>query len=295
MNKPKPINLTLHFLNELGVATNNEFAFINRETGTAKSMYEMNNRFFHTGQPYRIKEGRILRGIKGSARMSVNLIEYTIKKHTIGIIPPNALLQIIDMSNEYDIQALAVDSNFIPTPQHSILTDSHTQQAFFLDNNVEEWQRAGTYFSLIWETVHLQPYRREAVQHLITSLLYNLYYLQDDFYKNQLLRPSRHEELFRHFITLVNEHCKTERTVPFYASQLCLSPHYLSTIIHDVSGRTVTEWINQAVILEAKVMLKHSNLLIYQIADTLHFSNPSFFCKFFKRMTGMTPQEYQRM
>ena len=274
MNKPKPINLTLHFLNELGVATNNEFAFINREMGIVKSMYEMNNRFFHTGQPYRIKEGRILRGIK-------------VKKET--------LQQIIDMSNEYDIQALAVDSNFIPTPQHSILTDSHTQQAFFLDNNVEEWQRAGTYFSLIWETVHLQPYRREAVQHLITSLLYNLYYLQDDFYKNQLLRPSRHEELFRHFITLVNEHCKTERTVPFYASQLCLSPRYLSTIIHYVSGRTVTEWINQAVILEAKVMLKHSNLLIYQIADTLHFSNPSFFCKFFKRMTGMTPQEYQRM
>lgn len=46
MNKPKPINLTLHFLNELGVATNNEFAFINREMGIVKSMYEMNNRFF---------------------------------------------------------------------------------------------------------------------------------------------------------------------------------------------------------------------------------------------------------
>lgn len=46
MNKPKPINLTLHFLNELGVATNNEFAFINREMGIVKSMYEMNNLFF---------------------------------------------------------------------------------------------------------------------------------------------------------------------------------------------------------------------------------------------------------
>ena len=52
------------------------------------------------------------------------------------------------------------------------------------------------------------------------------------------------------------------------------------------------EWVNQAVILEAKVLLKHSDLLTYQIAD--HFPNPSFFSKFFKRMTGMTPQEYQR-
>ena len=149
MNRQKPIDLTLNFLNEMGVATDNDYAFINREMGIVSSMYEMNNRFFHVGQPYRAKEVRILRGIKGCARMSVNLMEYTIKEHTIGLIPPNALLQIVDISSDYDIQALAADSNFIPTQQHSILTDWHTQQAVFLDNHVEEWQRTGTYFSLI--------------------------------------------------------------------------------------------------------------------------------------------------
>lgn len=294
MNKQKPINLTLNFLNEMGVAANNDYAFINREMGIVNSMYEMNNRFFHVGQPYRTKEMRILRGLRGSARMSVNLIEYTIKEHTIGLIPPNALLQIVDISGDYDIQALAADSNFIPTQQHSILTDWHTQQAFFLDNHVEEWQRTGIFFSLIWDAVHLQPYRREVVQHLITSLLYNVHYLQDNYHRDELLRPSRHEELFRRFITLVNEHCKTQHTTAFYADRLCLSPRYLSSVIRDVSGRTVVEWVNQAVVLEAKVLLKHSDLLTYQIADELHFPNPSFFSKFFKRMTGMTPQEYQR-
>ena len=221
-------------------------------------------------------------------------MEYTIKEHTIGLIPPNALLQIVDISGDYDIQALAADSNFIPTQQHSILTDWHTQQAFFLDNHVEEWRRTGTFFSLIWDAVHLQPYRREVVQHLITSLLYNVHYLQGNYHRDELLRPSRHEELFRRFITLVNEHCKTQRTTAFYADHLCLSPRYLSSVIRDVSGRTVVEWVNQAVVLEAKVLLKHSDLLTYQIADELHFPNPSFFSKFFKRMTGMTPQEYQR-
>ncbi len=47
MNKQKPINLTLNFLNEMGVAANNDYAFINREMGIVNSMYEMNNRFYN--------------------------------------------------------------------------------------------------------------------------------------------------------------------------------------------------------------------------------------------------------
>ncbi|WP_368205051.1 helix-turn-helix domain-containing protein, partial [Bacteroides caccae] len=71
-------------------------------------------------------------------------------------------------------------------------------------------------------------------------------------------------------------------------------PRYLNTLIRQTSQQTVMDWINQSIILEAKVLLKHSNLLVYQISDELNFPNPSFFCKFFKRMTGMTPQEYQK-
>lgn len=56
----------------------------------------------------------------------------------------------------------------------------------------------------------------------------------------------------------------------------------------------ILDWINQSIIQEAKILLKHSDLLVYQISDELNFPNPSFFCKFFKRMTEITPQEYQK-
>lgn len=262
--------------------------------GIVSSMCGMNNRLFKTGQPYRAKEVRIFHVKQGKARTSVNLIEHTLGEHAFGIIPPDSLLEFLEFDDEFDFQVLAVDSNFIPTPQHVVLTDQYTGQAFCMSDNLEEWQRTGAYFSLIWDAVHLHPYRREAVRHLVTSLFYHFHYLQADNHRDELLRPSRHEELFRRFITLVNEHCKTQRTTTFYADRLCLSPRYLSSVIRNVSGRTVVEWVNQAVILEAKVLLKHSDLLTYQIADELHFPNPSFFSKFFKRMTGMTPQEYQR-
>ena len=95
-------------------------------------------------------------------------------------------------------------------------------------------------------------------------------------------------------LTLVNTHSKKERNVNFYADKLCLTPRYLNTVIRQASQQTVMDWINQSIILEAKVLLKHSNLLVYQVSDELNFPNPSFFSKFFKRMTGMTPHEYQQ-
>ena len=107
-------------------------------------------------------------------------------------------------------------------------------------------------------------------------------------------RLTHQESIVQQFSSLVTSYSKTERNVGFYADKLCLTPRYLNTLIRQTSQQTVMDWINQSIILEAKVLLKHSNLLVYQISDELNFPNPSFFCKFFKRMTGMTPQEYQK-
>ena len=83
------------------------------------------------------------------------------------------------------------------------------------------------------------------------------------------------------------------RNISFYAENLFLTPRYLSTLIKETSGKTVMEWVNEAVIQEAKLMLCHTDKLVYQIADELNFPNASFFCKFFHRMTGKTPNGYR--
>ena len=105
---------------------------------------------------------------------------------------------------------------------------------------------------------------------------------------------SHKDHVLQEFHALVTRNFREEHFVSFYADKLCLTPRYLNTVIRQTSQQTVMDWINQSIILEAKVLLKHSNLLVYQISDELNFPNPSFFCKFFKRMTGMTPQEYQK-
>lgn len=210
------------------------------------------------------------------------------------ISPCNSLIEIIEISEDYDFQVIVPDNNFLPISQGGALTDSYTKHGIFISPTEEELPQIDAFFSMLWDTVHKVPFRREVVQHLIIALLYNIRYIHAKCEESAPLHLSRQEKVFRRFIGLVNEHSKRERTISFYADKLCLTPHYLSTVIREVSGQTVMQWINQAIILEAKVLLKHSDLLVFQISDELGFPNPSFFSKFFKRMTGMTPAEYQK-
>jgi len=85
-----------------------------------------------------------------------------------------------------------------------------------------------------------------------------------------------------------------EHNLSFYANRLCLSPRYLGTLIGKASGRGAKEWIDEALTTTIKVDLRHTSKPLKQIAIDMQFPNMSFFSKFFKRMTGMTPIEYRR-
>ncbi len=84
-----------------------------------------------------------------------------------------------------------------------------------------------------------------------------------------------------------------ERSIPFYADLLHITPHHLSAIIKKASGQSVMYWINRATVQEAKLLLKTNKLMAYEIANRMNFTSASAFSKFFKRETGMTPRTYQ--
>ena len=76
-----------------------------------------------------------------------------------------------------------------------------------------------------------------------------------------------------------------------YAEQLSLTPHYLSAVIKEASGRNAMEWVNQAAIQRAKLLLMQG-LTAQQVADALEFPSPQYFNRFFKPETGQTPGQY---
>ena len=67
----------------------------------------------------------------------------------------------------------------------------------------------------------------------------------------------------------------------------------MSALIKEVSGRSAAQWIDDYVILEAKSLLKYSDLSIQEIAYRLNFSTQSFFGKYFKQHTGISPGQYK--
>lgn len=104
---------------------------------------------------------------------------------------------------------------------------------------------------------------------------------------------NRTDELFNRFVVLLREHCRTQRSVEFYAAQMGITPKYLSLILKKKSGRNASKLIDEAVVYEAKRLLKYSGLSIGEISDNLNFTSQSFFGKYFKQRVGVSPSRYK--
>ena len=106
---------------------------------------------------------------------------------------------------------------------------------------------------------------------------------------------SRQEDLFSRFMDLLSEHVTRELSVSFYASRLCITTKYLSTVVRQVSGKTPTVWIKEKIISEMKYRLCCTQATIKEISYSLNFPNNSFFGKYFKAETGVSPSRYREI
>ena len=103
----------------------------------------------------------------------------------------------------------------------------------------------------------------------------------------------RTEELFIGFIRLLPQHFAEHHDIGFYASALNITPSYISRIVRQITGRTVVDYINQMLMMEATFLLGTTSLNISQIAEKLHFADAASFSKFFLREKGCPPKKYR--
>jgi len=248
------------------------------------------------GQPYRLTEGRVVFFRAGTLRLRINLREVEFKEGDLLAVSPGTVFEFLYVSPDLDLSMLAFSNSLMENWQKEDLLQIYLQGRLFLHLSLteKEVQRMEQLFALLWEVVHDRPFPRASVQSLISLHFHQLDFLRKRSQSTERQQHTRQEDIFNRFLELVNKYAVRERSIAFYADRLFLTPRYLSTLVRQASGRTVMDWVNEAVMQEAKLMLRHTDKLVYQIADELNFPNASFFSKYFRRMAGMTPNDYRR-
>jgi len=134
---------------------------------------------------------------------------------------------------------------------------------------------------------------------IITQYLYAIFLLelQNELDRSNVYKivPKRTEEIFIAFMRLLPDNFVEHRDIAFYSNTLHISTTYLSRVVRQITGRTVIDYINQFVLMEATFLLRTTTLSISQISDRLHFSDQAAFSKFFTRLMSMSPKSYRRI
>lgn len=252
--------------------------------------------------PCRIDAFIIGVGTEGETSVSFNLHEFRLKKDSMFIFTPKNILQV--NSQQYfkaDVIAISPDFmrrinidiknmmplflKFVENPTLALTPEESRSMRGMIAQIARETRGPETHFSF------------DIVSGLIAATIYKvgdiMYHYLAEHPEGQNNSHNRAEEYFKQFTHLLGEHFREERSVGFYARQLCITPKYLTTLIKRISGQSVSEWIDNYVILEAKTLLKYSTMSIQEIAYYLNFPNQSFFGSYFKRNTGMSPSQYK--
>ena len=245
--------------------------------------------------PFVINDHRLGIITHGEGHINFNLMDRHLSAGTLIYLGPGTIINPIHFSDDFELMGIGLFSDFpMPFAVGNLPTAFNGQvRDFQLPVSVEDQQTARNILETLWHLVHQKDYHRPTVSSLVAALMHHydrLFHLQAD---TLAATRSREQTIFDRFIQLVNQHCREQHQISYYADRMCLTERYLGTVVHQTSGTTAKEWIDRALVTQAKVLLRHSDKSVLQISEDLNFPNPAFFSKYFKRLTCMTPLEYR--
>ncbi|PCI93795.1 MAG: hypothetical protein COB15_15625 [Flavobacteriales bacterium] len=104
---------------------------------------------------------------------------------------------------------------------------------------------------------------------------------------------SSKRKIVESFLGLVDESCNKNLPINYYAEQLSITTTYLNRLVNDVYDKSVSDFVNDRIVLESKRILRFSSKSIKEVSFELGFEDPSYFSRFFKKHTKLTPVEYR--
>jgi AraC-like DNA-binding protein len=255
------------------------------------------------GRTLRMKAFTLILCTDGMENGSVNLRDVSINKGSLLMSFPGNVLKIESGYPMATVRGIMLSQDFMRMMNVDVKNSmplfmrlAYNPMIHLTQKQQEDIERYLDLLENISDNDNL-AHRDQIVSGLVSSMFFRIsdMYEQSTQVANdkELSVRNRREEYFAKFITLLSNNFKRERTVGFYAEQMCVTPKYLSLLIKEFSGKSAAEWIDYYVITEAKTLLRYSTMSIQEVAYELSFSSQSFFGKYFKHLTGMSPSEYK--
>lgn len=251
--------------------------------------------YFQTAR--QISRCMIILCTQGTCTLTVHLSEYTVKQNHAIIIFPEIFCKIENASEDCQFIYATFSRKLINHSDVFIRTIEYTPYIFeqpIIALSPQAGEILQDYLKIL---IKLQEFTQYTIDQEQVSLSFAqiIVGLKKNITPKTDLnnRYSRNREIVRELIHMAIQNYKHERNVSFYADKLHLSPQHLSTTVKKVTGKTLTEIISKLVIQDAQAKLRSSEMTIQEIAYSLNFPDISFFGKYFKRYTGMSPKQYR--
>lgn len=232
---------------------------------------------------------------KGHFKFSNNLIVYDFDGPAIVNIRNGETLQLLSISPDFEASFIVM-SKFFVEDIFMHINDMQNLSAMSRRPVAKIPADILPKFENLYDSIRLvssdtsNPQLQKALQHSIIAFYYRYAYRCYDLINSSADSGAR---LSDRFIKLVKDKFKTERFLEYYADVLGVTPKHLSRTVKAQTGYSAASWIERFLILEAKILLKSTNLTIQQISDNLNFPTQSFFGKYFKKNVGLSPKLYR--
>lgn len=249
----------------------------------AKGLRFAGNPYVKSGILVLLKEARVGIVSAGDAIVEIDLTEYHVTKGMIILLPHDTIVNIRSASNDYALNGTV------------LLPKINVDETIILSPDDDVHQDTVRIYETLCAFCQNHPDRKNVIEHLQRAIVDNVRVIQTAINPRPttLSSSNRGEELLHKFKVLVSHNARRERKVSFYADQLCVSPHYLMSVIQHVSGQSVMAWVEHAAMLQAKVLLSTGNIPLSTIVSEMNFSTTTAFCRWFRRIEGIPPGEYK--
>ncbi len=252
-------------------------------------------------EAFRSSSFAIILVLKGSFVIQKDFVDNTLTANDLHLIAPGHICEVLAMSDDLDFITLGFkkeflnDQVFFHTHSDIIhLFSKELMRKFTLD--VYDFNEILSVMLALRRKINMPlttPYIKDIIGNSFLTVCYEILLL---FSKNNVFKAvklNRQEELTTNFVNMLTDRFKTEKRVQYYAGALCVTARYLSQVVKLVTGKTAGELIDEMVIKEAKILLSNQLFNVSQVANELQFSDQSFFGKFFKKKTGISPSVYR--